>query len=190
MRRSTTSRGRSGGREPRGGYDFGWDVFEGRSRYEDGNAPGHVPPVIAHRQSGGFCSIIGGYVIRDPSLRGTRYSGRYVYGDLCNPELRLAFLKRGHAPTKRDGAARGEPRLVRRRWPGKGLRCVDRRNDRPNRTGLSARRATAALAATVALLAAAPAEAATIAVTGSKSCYRALRRADPDRHRVHGRTRR
>ncbi len=39
---------------------------------------------------------------------------------------------------------------------------------------MSARRATAALAATVALLAAAPAEAATIAVTGSKSCYRAL----------------
>jgi glucose/arabinose dehydrogenase len=95
--------GRVGGREPRGGYNFGWDVFEGRSSYEGGSAPGHVPPVIAHSQDGGYCSIIGGYVIRDPSLRGTRFSGRYVYGDLCNPTLRLAFLKRPTAPTRSSG---------------------------------------------------------------------------------------
>jgi len=95
--------GRSGGRQPRGGYNFGWDVFEGRDRYEEGSAPGHVPPVITHRQSAGFCSIIGGYVIRDPSLRGTRYAGRYVYGDFCNQELRLAFLKRPRAPTRTSG---------------------------------------------------------------------------------------
>jgi glucose/arabinose dehydrogenase len=92
-----------GGQAPPGGYNFGWDVFEGRDRYEDGSAPGHVPPVIAHRQDGGWCSIIGGYVIRDPSLRGTRFSGRYVYGDLCKPDLRLAFLKRPRAPTKPAG---------------------------------------------------------------------------------------
>ena len=95
--------GRGGGRVPRGGYNFGWDVFEGRDRYEDGNAPGHVSPVITHRQSGGFCSIIGGYVLRDRSLRGTRYAGRYIYGDLCSPELRLAFLKRPNAPTRGTG---------------------------------------------------------------------------------------
>jgi hypothetical protein len=62
-----------------------------------------VAPVIAHSQGGGFCSIIGGYVIRDRSLRGTRYSGRYIYGDLCNPGLRLAFLKRPNAPTRPTG---------------------------------------------------------------------------------------
>jgi glucose/arabinose dehydrogenase len=95
--------GPGGGRQPSGGYNFGWDVFEGRSSYEGGRAPGHVPPVIAHSQSGGFCSIIGGYVIRDRSLRGTRFSGRYVYGDLCNPMLRLAFLKRPTAPTRSTG---------------------------------------------------------------------------------------
>jgi hypothetical protein len=95
--------GRAGGREPRGGYNFGWDVFEGRSRYEGGRAPGHVPPVIAHNQDGGYCSIIGGYVIRDRALRGTRFSGRYVYGDLCNPTLRLAFLRRPTAPTRSSG---------------------------------------------------------------------------------------
>jgi glucose/arabinose dehydrogenase len=95
--------GRRGGRQPTGGYNFGWDVFEGRSSYEGGRAPGHVPPVIAHNQDGGYCSIIGGYVIRDRSLRGTRWFGRYVYGDLCNPSLRLAFLKRPTAPTRPSG---------------------------------------------------------------------------------------
>ena len=70
---------------------------EGRSRYEGGSAPGHVAPVIAHSQDGGFCSIIGGYVIRDRSLRGTRYFGRYVYGDYCNPGLRLGAMRRPSA---------------------------------------------------------------------------------------------
>jgi len=95
--------GRAGGRQPVGGQNFGWDAFEGRSRYEGGAAPGDVPPVITHSQSAGWCSIIGGYVIRDPSLRGTRFEGRYVYGDLCKPTLRLAFPKRPRAPTKATG---------------------------------------------------------------------------------------
>jgi glucose/arabinose dehydrogenase len=98
------------GPQPRGGYNFGWDVFEGRSHYESGSARRHVPPVIAHPQSDGFCSIIGGYVIRDRSLRGSRYAGRYVYGDLCSPDLRLAFLKRPRAPTRPSGLS--VPNLV------------------------------------------------------------------------------
>ena len=95
--------GPGGGRQPRGGYNFGWDSFEGNDRYEAGSAPGHVRPVITHRHDDGFCSITGGYVIRDRSLRGTRYYGRYVYGDLCEPNLRLAFLKRPRAPTRSSG---------------------------------------------------------------------------------------
>jgi glucose/arabinose dehydrogenase len=92
--------GRSGGRPPRGGYNFGWDSFEGRNRYEAGPAPGRIWPVITETHDDGWCSIIGGYVIRDPSLRGTRYEGRYIYGDLCKPQLRLAFLKRPRASTR------------------------------------------------------------------------------------------
>jgi glucose/arabinose dehydrogenase len=90
--------GREGGRPPRGGYNFGWDVFEGRRRYESGSAPGHVPPVIQHSQDAGFCSIIGGYVIRDRSL-GRGWTGRYVYGDYCEGTIRLARLRRPSAPT-------------------------------------------------------------------------------------------
>jgi glucose/arabinose dehydrogenase len=86
-------RGRSGGRQPRGGYNFGWDVFEGRSHYESGSAPGHIPPVLQHTHAEGFCSITGGYVIRDRSL-GRGWTGHYVYGDLCDGTLRLARLRR------------------------------------------------------------------------------------------------
>jgi glucose/arabinose dehydrogenase len=87
------------GAAPRGGYNFGWSVFEGRSRYNAGSARGHLPPVIDHSQDEGFCSIIGGYVIRDRSL-GRGWFGRYVYGDFCQPAIRLAELRRGRARTR------------------------------------------------------------------------------------------
>jgi glucose/arabinose dehydrogenase len=93
--------GRDGGRPPRGGYNFGWDVFEGRSRYESGSAPGHVAPVLQHSQDEGFCSIIGGYVIRNRSL-GRGWTGRYVYGDYCDGTLRVAHLRRPNAPSRRS----------------------------------------------------------------------------------------
>jgi len=78
---------------PRGegrGANFGWNRFEGTRRYEDGEAPGHVEPVLTRSHEEGVCSIIGGYVIRDPALPALR--GRYVYGDLCTGELRVARL--------------------------------------------------------------------------------------------------
>jgi glucose/arabinose dehydrogenase len=92
-------RGRAGGRPPRGGVNFGWSVFEGRSRYNGGRAPGHVPPVLTHSHDDGWCSIIGGYVIRDSTL-GPDLRGRYVYGDLCRPQLRVARLGAARAPAR------------------------------------------------------------------------------------------
>jgi glucose/arabinose dehydrogenase len=85
--------GRSGGRQPRGGDNFGWNTFEGRNPYDGGSAPGHIPPVLQHTHDQGFCSITGGYVLRDPSL-GRGWAGRYIYGDLCDGTLRLAQLRR------------------------------------------------------------------------------------------------
>jgi glucose/arabinose dehydrogenase len=93
---------RPGGRQPRGGYNFGWDSFEGRSRYEAGPAPGNIPPVLQRTHSQGYCSITGGYVIRDSSL-GRGWTGRYVFGDLCDGTLRLSRLRR---PTARYHATR------------------------------------------------------------------------------------
>jgi glucose/arabinose dehydrogenase len=74
------------------GANFGWDAFEGFSRYRDENGGtadpgGTVMPILAYPHSrGGSCTIIGGYVVGDrrlPSL----YK-RYVYADLCEGKLR------------------------------------------------------------------------------------------------------
>ena len=128
--------GRSGGTPPRGGYNFGWDTFEGRNRYESGTAPGHVPPVLQHTHEQGFCSITGGYVIRDRSL-GRGWTGRYVYGDYCDGTLRLARLRRPNAPHHATRPQRGQPRLVRRGRPRPRLRGLAGRPGVPDRPPLS-----------------------------------------------------
>ena len=74
------------------GANYGWNVFEGRRRFSSGSAPGAVRPRVVHDHSAGYCSITGGYVVRDRAL-GTLY-GRYVYGDLCKSALRSVKLGR------------------------------------------------------------------------------------------------
>jgi glucose/arabinose dehydrogenase len=90
---------RGNGQAPPGGYNFGWNVFEGLDRYNSGNAPGHVPPAIAHSQDDGYCSIIGGYVLRDRSL-GSPFYGKYVYGDYCQSRLRISSIRARNAPSR------------------------------------------------------------------------------------------
>ncbi len=74
------------------GANFGWDALEGFSKYSDENSGtpdpgGTVKPIFAYPHSrDGSCSIIGGYVVRDPRLPSLR--GRYVYADLCEGQLR------------------------------------------------------------------------------------------------------
>jgi glucose/arabinose dehydrogenase len=97
-------RGRSGGRQPRGGYNFGWSVFEGKRRFSPGGAPGHVKPVLQRFHSRGDCSIIGGFVVRDRSLHGL--FGRYVYGDFCDSHIRSTVLAGGHARGDRAAGPR------------------------------------------------------------------------------------
>jgi len=88
------------------GANFGWDALEGFDTYEDENSGtpdpgGTVKPIFAYPHSrGGSCSIIGGYVVQDPRLRGLR--GRYVYADLCEGQLRslVPHLKRASGDRK------------------------------------------------------------------------------------------
>jgi glucose/arabinose dehydrogenase len=75
------------------GANFGWDAFEGFAPYVDENSGtpdpgGTTKPVMAydHNRDGGSCSIIGGYVVRDPHLPALR--GRYVYTDYCSGVVR------------------------------------------------------------------------------------------------------
>ena len=62
--------------------NYGWDVYEGRSKFEDKPlGPGKlVQPVVQYSHSNG-CSVTGGYVYRgsNAALR-----GRYIYGDYCS----------------------------------------------------------------------------------------------------------
>jgi len=88
------------------GANFGWDAFEGFAEYTDENSgtpdPGNtVKPIFVYSHSrGGSCSIIGGYVVRDPRLRSLR--GRYLYADLCEGQLRtlVPHLKRASGERK------------------------------------------------------------------------------------------
>jgi glucose/arabinose dehydrogenase len=92
---------------PRGagrGANFGWSRFEGRRRFRGGSAPGHVKPVIQRLHSRGYCSITGGFVVRDRSL--DSLYGRYVYGDFCNARLRSARLRRPVASGDRSVGVR------------------------------------------------------------------------------------
>jgi glucose/arabinose dehydrogenase len=77
------------------GANFGWRPWEGRRRNFDEPAPGAKFPVLTKSHSDGWCSITGGYVVRDKAVPGLY--GRYVYGDYCKGELRSAVLSGGRA---------------------------------------------------------------------------------------------
>ena len=74
------------------GANFGWDAFEGFVPYRDESSGtpdpgGTVKPIFAFDHGrGGSCSVTGGYVVRDRSLR-SLYK-RYVYADFCEGQLR------------------------------------------------------------------------------------------------------
>jgi glucose/arabinose dehydrogenase len=81
------------------GANFGWDAFEGKASYEGADPGGTVKPIFVYGRDRG-CTIIGGYVVRDPRLRGLR--GRYLYADLCEGQLRslVPGLKRASGDRK------------------------------------------------------------------------------------------
>jgi glucose/arabinose dehydrogenase len=77
------------------GVNFGWRPWEGRRKNFNEPAPGAVFPQLTKSHSDGWCSITGGYVVRDRSLRGLY--GRYVYGDYCKGQLRSVKLSQARA---------------------------------------------------------------------------------------------
>ena len=82
--------------------NYGWDVYEGRSKFEDkALGPGKlVAPVAQYSHSDG-CSVTGGYVYRgsNASLR-----GRYIYGDYCSGIVWSFKLSGGNATgLRREG---------------------------------------------------------------------------------------
>jgi len=105
-----------------GGANYGWNCREGFIAYPApapacGSAAGFTDPVFDYEHddpedgSTFGCSIIGGYVVRDPSL-GDLY-GRYVYSDFCSEEIRSLVLPSaagGRASDDRsEGLTLGKP---------------------------------------------------------------------------------
>ncbi len=83
------------------GANFGWRPFEGTLRHSPGeDAPNAIAPVLELRHDDGYCSITGGYVVRDPGLPSLK--GRYVYGDFCDGRIRAVTL----TPTGASGDRR------------------------------------------------------------------------------------
>jgi glucose/arabinose dehydrogenase len=73
---------------PRGtppGANFGWPYKEGRATLRPGAPAGLRGPALAHRHGPGWCSLVGGYVLR----------GRFVYGDVCSGRLWSARFRSG-----------------------------------------------------------------------------------------------
>lgn len=89
------------------GVNYGWRVLEGNRKNLPGAAPGAVAPVLTKTHAAGWCSITGGYVVRDPAL--TALAGRYVYGDYCQGQLRSVRLAPGKATG--DRAIAGVPKI-------------------------------------------------------------------------------
>ncbi len=66
--------------------NFGWDVYEGRSTFEEKDlGPGRLVQPVAQYDRGGGCSVTGGYVFRGTGV--PRLAGRYVYGDYCSGNI-------------------------------------------------------------------------------------------------------
>jgi glucose/arabinose dehydrogenase len=83
------------------GANFGWRPYEGTLSHSPGEpAPGALNPVLQFSHSDGYCSVTGGYVVRDPRLPSLQ--GQYVYGDFCEGHIRAARL----TPTSASGDRR------------------------------------------------------------------------------------
>jgi glucose/arabinose dehydrogenase len=63
--------------------NYGWDVYEGRARFENKQpSQGRLVFPIAVYPLGGHCAVVGGFVYRGRAVPAAR--GRYFYGDNCS----------------------------------------------------------------------------------------------------------
>lgn len=80
------------------GANFGWSAFEGPARVKPGVPRNRtVPPVFAYGHNKNKCSVVGGFVVRDPRLsriKGREVVGRYLFADFCGKTM-FAFRPRG-----------------------------------------------------------------------------------------------
>jgi glucose/arabinose dehydrogenase len=107
--------------------NFGWDIYEGRSRRRNDEVTllGRlVFPVAVYGHSAGNCSITGGFVYRGAAVPTAR--GRYFFGDFCSGRIWMLGAGAGQRTMRPTGLrvrflssfgedARGELYVVSRR---------------------------------------------------------------------------
>jgi glucose/arabinose dehydrogenase len=82
--------------------NYGWDVYEGRARYESKqpNSAGRlVFPIAVYSLNGDPCAVTGGFVYRGSAVPAAR--GRYFYGDNCSGEIWSLRVVGGRARSAR-----------------------------------------------------------------------------------------
>ena len=68
------------------GANFGWNRFEGRSRFSSVPlSAGRLIQPVAQYNHGPGCSVTGWYVYRGPSIPGL--DGRYIFSDFCSSQV-------------------------------------------------------------------------------------------------------
>ena len=84
--------------------NYGWDVYEGRAKFED-KQPSRgrlVFPIVVY-PLGGHCAVTGGFVYRGSAVPAAR--GRYFYGDNCSGAIWSLRVVRGRAQdVRREGS--------------------------------------------------------------------------------------
>ena len=112
--------------------NYGWDLYEGSRRHEEGTAEvGKLVFPVAEYDHGRGCSVTGGFVYRGSARRSER--GRYVYGDYCSGIVwSLRIVRRRGEERPRGAVPRREPDLVRRERRRRALRRVGRGDDLPD----------------------------------------------------------
>jgi glucose/arabinose dehydrogenase len=85
------------------GLDYGWNAMEGSACFppnSECDPAGRVLPVLEYEQSGGACSVTGGFVYRGRVLPFLR--GHYFYSDYCTGWLRSFRYEDGEAVDRKE----------------------------------------------------------------------------------------
>lgn len=88
------------------GANFGWNALEGFREFKPPVPAGTSKPVLALPHASGYCSVIGGIVVRDRRLPALR--GRYIFNDFCNGTIRSFKPRTGRVGSTRASSLNGD----------------------------------------------------------------------------------
>jgi glucose/arabinose dehydrogenase len=94
----------------RAGANFGWSRLEGTLTFSGDPPKRVVDPIAEYNHDDGRCAVIGGNVYRGQSI--ADLFGAYLYGDLCDGQVRALVQKRGRVVSERADLGLQLPGLV------------------------------------------------------------------------------